>query len=68
MTPVDPFDEQDSRRRERGDSYTWRDWQADGFRGPPPWRRGYQPLYWVLSIAVFAVLLAIFVIEGSRLH
>jgi hypothetical protein len=53
--------------RERERDYTWRDWQADGFRGPPPWRRGYRPWYWVLSISVFALVFAIVVIAASRM-
>jgi hypothetical protein len=49
--------------RERGD--TWSDWGADGFRGPPPWRRGYRPFYFVLSLALFFGLLAVFWLAGS---
>jgi hypothetical protein len=52
---------------ERPRNYSFMDWRADGFRGPPPWRRGPQRLYWVLSIAVFTLLLAIFVWAASRL-
>jgi hypothetical protein len=39
---------------------TWKDWQAGGFRGPPPWRRGYRPLYLGVSLALVAFLLVVF--------
>jgi hypothetical protein len=55
-------DDGEGERRDR--PYTYRDWQADGFRGPPPWRRGYQPWYWVLSIAVAALVLAAVLLLG----
>ena len=64
MTPANP---PDGRREDQKRVYTWRDWQADGFRGPPPWRRGYRPWYWVLSIAVFGLVLAIVAVAASRL-
>ena len=63
MTRIDPPDES----RDRRGGYTWRDWQADGFRAPPPWRRGYRPWFWLLSIAVFGLLLAILVVAASRI-
>ncbi|HYZ78938.1 MAG TPA: hypothetical protein VE596_16360 [Gaiellaceae bacterium] len=49
----------------REDPYTWSDWCADGFRGPPPWRRGYRPLYFALFLVLFAGLLAVFWLAGS---
>jgi hypothetical protein len=52
-------------RRWRDDDYTWADWRADGFRGPPPWRRGYRPLYFALCFVLFIGLLAIFWLAGS---
>jgi hypothetical protein len=66
VTPADPFEEHDEGRRERGGAYTWRDWQADGFRGPPPWRRGYRPWSLLLSLALAALVLAVVVIAASR--
>jgi hypothetical protein len=45
--------------------YTWADWQRGGFRGPPPWRRGYQPVYAAISIALFGGLLTIFLLAAS---
>jgi hypothetical protein len=54
-------DERDAHR-----PYRYTDWRADGFRGPPPWRRGYQPGYWALSIAVVALVLTIVVVFASR--
>jgi hypothetical protein len=47
--------------------YTRADGRADGYRGLPPWRRGYQPAYLVISLALVAGLLTIFLIAGSRL-
>jgi hypothetical protein len=52
------------RRTPRG--YAWSDWRADEFRGPPPWRRGYQPLYFVLCFVLFFGLLAVFWLAGSH--
>jgi hypothetical protein len=52
----------------RGGGYGWRDWQNDGFRGRPPWRRGYRPWSLLLSIVLVAVLATIFVVAGSRVH
>jgi hypothetical protein len=66
MTPVDPLEQHDQGGRGRGDPYTWRDWQADGFRGPPPWRRGYRPRYLLLSLALVALVVAIVVIAASH--
>jgi hypothetical protein len=45
--------------------YGWRDWQADGFRGRPPWRRGFQPRLLVVSLALFLGLLAVFLLALS---
>ena len=39
--------------------YRWSDWQADGFRGRPPWRRGFQPRLFAISLVLFAGLLAV---------
>jgi hypothetical protein len=61
-----PGPERDENGGRRG-GCTWRDWQDDGFRGPPPWRRGYQPLHLVASICVFALLLAVLLWGGSRI-
>jgi hypothetical protein len=47
--------------------YSRADWRADGYRRPPPWRRGYQPIYLFASLALVALLLTIFLIAGSRL-
>jgi hypothetical protein len=56
-------DDPSSRRR---DPYTWFDWRAAGFRGPPPWRRGYRPLYLAISLVLVLGLLAIFWLAVSR--
>ena len=47
-------------QRSRSSGYTWFDWRADGFRGPPPWRRGYRPLYLAISLVVVFGLLVLF--------
>jgi hypothetical protein len=52
----------DEPRRRRG--YTWFDWRDDEFRGPPPWRRGYRPLYLAISLVLFFGLLALFWLVG----
>jgi len=52
--------------RRRNNPYTWFDWRADGFRGPPPWRRGYRPLYLAISLVVFFGLLALFWLAFAR--
>jgi len=36
------------------------DWAEGGYRGPPPWRRGFRPLYLLTSLALFAGLLTLF--------
>jgi hypothetical protein len=54
--------EDESRRRR---AYTWTDWRADGFRGLPPWRRGYRPLYLAISLVLFLGLLTAFWLAGS---
>ena len=46
--------------------YSYSDWRRDGFRGRPPWRRGYKPGYLLLSVALFAILLAVIVVATSR--
>jgi hypothetical protein len=46
--------------------HSYADWRAGGFRGPPPWRRGFRPAYLAISLALVAVLLAIFLIAASR--
>ena len=60
------MDDDDGAERRRG-RYTRADWRTDGYRGPPPWRRGYQPLYFAVSLALVALLLTIFLVAGSRL-
>jgi hypothetical protein len=60
---VDDGDETGSGRRRQ---YTAGDWRTDGYRGPPPWRRGFRPAYLAISLALVAILLAIFVIAGTR--
>jgi hypothetical protein len=39
---------------------SWSDWEEGGYRGPPPWRRGFQPLWLVTSLALVAGLLTLF--------
>jgi hypothetical protein len=34
-----------SGKQRHADDYTWSGWRENGFRGPPPWRRGNRPLY-----------------------
>jgi len=46
--------------------YSFADWRADGFRGPPPWRRGWRPAYLAISIVLVAALVTIFVLAASR--
>ena len=53
--------------RPRARRYSRADWRADGYRRPPPWRRGFQPLYLFVSLALVALLLTVFLIAGSRL-
>ena len=43
----------------------WDDWRASGYRRPKPWRRGFQPLSFVISLALVVGLLAIFVLAFS---
>jgi len=31
----------------------------------PPWRRGFQPLYFAISVVLVAALLAVFWLAGS---
>jgi len=50
-------DEQDSR------SYT--SWSAGGYRGPPPSRRGFRPVYLVLSVALAGALGVVFWLAAS---
>lgn len=52
---------------DRGRKDSWTDWREGGFRGQPPWRRGYRPLYFGLSLGLVALLLAIFLWAGSHL-
>jgi len=54
---------EDEPRRRR--TYTWFDWREGGFRGPPPWRHGYRPLYLAISLVLFFGLLALFWLAGS---
>ena len=55
-----------AQRNGMGDEGTnWNDWKADGFRGPPPWRRGYQPMYFVICGALFVGLLILFWLAAS---
>ena len=51
-------------RRRRG--YTWFDWRDDEFRGAPPWRRGYRPVYLAISLVLFLGLLVLFVLLMRR--
>jgi len=38
----------------------WSDWAKGGYRGRPPWRRGFRPLYLATSLALFVGLLTVF--------
>jgi hypothetical protein len=38
----------------------WSEWADGGYRGPPPWRRGFRPLYFAMSLALFIGLLTVF--------
>jgi uncharacterized protein involved in response to NO len=49
----------------RDDGSNWSDWEKGGFRGPPPWRRGYRPMYFLTAGAVFAGLLILFWLAAS---
>lgn len=40
----------------------WSAWKGGGYRGPPPWRRGVQPLYLVVSLLLVAGLLTFFLL------
>jgi hypothetical protein len=48
------------------DDYTWTDWRADGFRGPPPWRPGYRPLFFAIFLVLVLGLLTVFWLAFSR--
>lgn len=52
-----------TRRRRR---YRYTDWRADGFRGPPPWRRSFRPGYFLLIGLVSTIVLVIVVLAASR--
>jgi hypothetical protein len=43
----------------------WSDWEKSGFRGPPPARRGFRPLYLATSLALLVGLLAVFWLAAS---
>jgi len=43
----------------------WNDWEKGGFRGPPPWRRGYRSVYFLTCGALFAGLLILFWLAAS---
>jgi uncharacterized protein involved in response to NO len=47
------------------DGANWNDWAKGGYRGPPPWRRGFRPMYFVTSFALFAGLLTVFWLAAS---
>ena len=49
----------------RDDGSNWSVWEKGGFRGPPPWRRGYRPMYFLTAGAVFAGLLIVFWLAAS---
>ena len=49
----------------RGAKYGWPEWRADGFRGRPPWRRGYQPRFLAISLVLFFGLLTVVVLASS---
>jgi len=48
-----------------GRKFTWVDWREGGFRGPPPWRRGRQPLSAAISVTLFTGLLTVFLLAVS---
>ena len=48
-----------------GGGSNWSDWETDGFRGPPPARRGYRPLHFATAFAVFAGPLVVFWLASS---
>jgi uncharacterized protein involved in response to NO len=51
-----------------GEGTNWSDWEQGGFRGPPPWRRGFRPMYLLTSLAVFAgLLILIWLFVSGRL-
>jgi hypothetical protein len=52
---------------EGGQGRTWVDWREGGFRGLPPWRRGFRPRYLAASLALAAGLLIVFLVAVSRL-
>jgi uncharacterized protein involved in response to NO len=43
----------------------WNDWAKGGYCGPPPWRRGFQPVYFLTCAAVFAGLLILLWLAAS---
>jgi hypothetical protein len=45
--------------------YGWSDWEADRFRGRPPWRRGLQPRFFAISFVLFVGLLGVFLLAAS---
>jgi hypothetical protein len=50
--------------REEG-RYGWTDWAHDGYRGPPPWRRGFQPVYFGIVLVLIVGLLTLFWVGAS---
>ena len=55
MTEGDPEESPSEQVR-----YGWTDWAEDGYRRPPPWRRGFQPLYFTIALVLFLGLLTLF--------
>jgi hypothetical protein len=54
-----------SREQEDLDPASYAYWAASGYRGRPPWRRGYRWGYFALSLAAAACLFALFWLAGS---
>jgi hypothetical protein len=52
--------ENDSVQAEQRGGYSWTDWAAEGYRGPPPWRRGFRPLFFLISLALVVGLATVF--------
>lgn len=47
------------------DPSAYRYWRAHGYRGRPPWRRGYQWLYFAISIPLLLGLAVVFVLAAN---
>jgi hypothetical protein len=45
--------------------YGWSDWEADDFRGRPPWRRGFQPHLFAVALVLFLGLLAVILLAAA---